>query len=418
MNSYVTQNAILFILINSGNVFNYLFQVMIGRKLSPEDYGAFNALNSMTVLITILIGVLPVVIAKFTVQLSLKSMEKVRGLFFSGLKWLCIGAGATMIAGWAAIPLVKDFLRINQTWTIALMVCQTGLAFLLPLPMGILQGLQRFTPYGLTSTTSTAGRFAGGVVYVLLLNWGMTGAILSGVTGSLLSLVFGLYCLHDIMTGPHTAPTMDVVGDMIRYSVPVLLMSIGVGSLGQIDMVLVRHFCLPDDAGYYATAAILGRIAFFLPGIFLMVMFPSAAKSHSLGSKNHAALWWSAGLTGVLAGGFAGVCATWPAQIISLLYGKGYLPSVPIFRIISVAMAFLAMANVFFTYCLARNEYGFLWILGIGLAAMLAGVGMFHQYSIQIAWSLFFSSAVMCGGTVLWFLWKHQREKVLRETCS
>ncbi|WP_028325312.1 oligosaccharide flippase family protein [Desulfatirhabdium butyrativorans] len=406
MNPHLTQNAILFILINSGNIFNYLFQVMIGRKLTPEDYGAFNALNSMTVLITILTGVLPMVFAKFTVQLSLKSIDEVRGLFFAGMKWLCIGAGAVMLFGWATIPLVADFLRIHQTWAIALMVGQTALAFLLPLPMGILQGLQRFIPYGLISTANTGIRFASGVLYVLFLNWGITGALLSGATGMILSLAFGLYCLHDIMTGPHTAPTMDVISDMIRYSVPVLLMSIGVGSLGQIDIVLVRHFCSPDDAGFYATAAILGRIAFFLPSIFLMVMFPSAAKSHSLGVRNHAALWWSAGLTAVLAGGFAGICATWPAQIISLLYGKTYLPSAPLFRIISSAMAFLAMANVFFTYCLARNEYGFLWLLGIGLAIMLGGIGLFHQYSIQIAWALFISSALMCIGTIVWFLWK------------
>ena len=144
----------------------------------------------------------------------------------------------------------------------------------------------------------------------------------------------------------------------------------------------------------------------------MMVLFPSAAKAHSLGTQNHNALWWSVGLTAVLAGGFAGFCSLWPEFIISLLYGTGYLPSVPLFRIISAAMAFLAMANVFFTYSLAQNEYGFLWVLGLGLVILLAGVGLFHSHSIQIAWALFYSTVTMCTGTVLWFMMKEKRETV------
>jgi O-antigen/teichoic acid export membrane protein len=403
MNIFIIQNGILFLIINSGNIFNYLFQLTIARTLTPQDYGAFNALNSMSVLITILFSMLPLVIAKFTVLFSLQNIEKVRGLFWFGLKWFCAGIGLALIAGWAAIPLLKDFLRINQSLIIVLMVWQTVLSFLLLLPMGILQGLQKFNSYAFTSVIGTAGRFASGIIYLLLLNWAMTGAVLAGLTGVLLSLAFALYSLHDMIAGPNTAPDINVVIDMLRYSIPAFLMSIGVNFMGQIDIVLARYFCIPNDAGYYATAAILGRIPFFLPGIFLLVIFPQAAKAHSMGSRNHSTLWWNAGLTGAIAGGFAGIFATWPEQIISLLYGKGYVQAAPLFRIISIAMALLAIANVFFTYCLARNHYGFLWILGIGLAAMLGSISLFHQNSMQIAWSLFISSSLVCIGTIAWF---------------
>lgn len=416
MNRYIKQNLIFFILINSGNVFNYLFQVMVGRKLNPEDYGAFNALNSLMILVTILAGILPMVIAKFTVRFSLEGMEKVRGLFHGGLRWLSITGSVAFILGLMAIPLVKGFLQIDNTWAIVLMMGQIAVTFLLPLPMGILQGLERFVPYGSTSAMTTGGRFFSGILFVLMLHWGMSGAVLSGLTGSSMSLILGLFFLKDVISGQRQVVSMGLAGEMLRYSVPVLLMSVGMGSLGNIDMVLVRHFCQPHDAGYYATAAILGRIAFFLPGILLMVLFPSAAKAHSLGTKNLRALWWSVGLTGILAGGFAGFCAVWPEWIITLLYGTGYLPSVPIFRIISAAMAFLAMANVFFTYSLAQNRFGFLWFLGLGMAVLLGGVWLFHDYSIQIAWVLLVSSAAMCGSTILWF-WFIEMQGAAKGAC-
>jgi O-antigen/teichoic acid export membrane protein len=61
---------------NLGNVFAYLFQMVIGRVLSPDDFGTFNALNSLAIVISAPMAVLPFVFSRYTVQLSADGLGK------------------------------------------------------------------------------------------------------------------------------------------------------------------------------------------------------------------------------------------------------------------------------------------------------------------------------------------------------
>ena len=47
LNKFLSNNFLVLILINLGNLFAYLFQILLGSNLSVADYGEFNALNSL-----------------------------------------------------------------------------------------------------------------------------------------------------------------------------------------------------------------------------------------------------------------------------------------------------------------------------------------------------------------------------------
>jgi O-antigen/teichoic acid export membrane protein len=168
-----------------------------------------------------------------------------------------------------------------------------------------------------------------------------------------------------------------------------------------IDIVLARHYCPPDQAGYYATATILGRIAFFLPSSLLMVLFPSVAKATVSGSKDNHYLWVSLGLTFILSGGVFLVFFIAGQSIIQLFYGEQYYSAVPILEIVSAAMGLLAMSHVIFSYNMARSEFGFLRPLFGGVILMLSLVFLYHGSAETIAWVLLFSTAIIFFGTVL-----------------
>lgn len=55
---------------NSGNLAAYLFQVLSARTMSPSDYGLFNALNSLVVVISSPIPVGNMLVAKMTIKVS------------------------------------------------------------------------------------------------------------------------------------------------------------------------------------------------------------------------------------------------------------------------------------------------------------------------------------------------------------
>ncbi|MBT8764369.1 oligosaccharide flippase family protein [Desulfohalobiaceae bacterium Ax17] len=419
MNKFFRNNILVLFLMNSGNVFNYLFQLVIGRSLTPEEFGVFNALNSLTLLASAPIAVIPFVFSKVTVQLSLNGLSQIRSLFWKSIKWLALISCAGFGIGLLALPATKGYLHIDSFVPILIILVQICLSLFRPVNMGILQGLQRFLGFGLAGSLTSIGRLLGGVVLVFFLGWGVNGALLSGLIGVVLTILISLLFLKDIVHGTKGSLPSGIYKGMGKYAVPVFFNTSMVMALGNLDLVLVRHYCLPAEAGLYATAAVLGRIGFFLPGVLVMVLFPAAAKAYSAGKHDNQSLWTCLGLTAFLSGSFALVCSLWPAQIISLLFGSPYAPAADLFRLVSISMSILALANVFFVFFLARCDYGFLWIQGVGLGLMLLLILMFHEHAIQIAWSLLSAIVFIFWATTIYFFLKDKKNGcIVNEQCD
>ena len=66
-------------------------------------------------------------------------------------------------------------------------------------------------------------------------------------------------------------------------------------------------------------------------------------------------------------------------------------------------MAMLAVANVIFTYSMARSEFKFLWPLAIGVAMMLILIFNFHDSALTIAKMVLYSIGLILTGTFSWY---------------
>ena len=143
-NKFLRNNILVLLLTNTGNVFSYLFQVFVGRNLTPEEYGAFNSLNSMGVLIATPLAVLPFVLSKFTVQFTFEGLEKVRELFHISLKWLSLMSVVVFGFGIAGLPLIRDYLNLETSVPVSIMLLQLSICLFMPVTLGILQDWNGF----------------------------------------------------------------------------------------------------------------------------------------------------------------------------------------------------------------------------------------------------------------------------------
>ena len=180
-------------------------------------------------------------------------------------------------------------------------------------------------------------------------------------------------------------------------------------ALGNLDIILVKHYCTATETGLYSIAAILGRIALFLPGVMITVLFPEAARAQVEGTEDSRILWVSLGMTALLGGGFSLICGLWPEQIITLLFGEKYIDASNLLTTISMAMALLAIANVIFTYSLARSEFTFLWPLSGGLIMMNILIFSYHDSAHTIAKMVLYSIMIIVMGTLTWYFLKTRR---------
>ena len=404
MKRFLKQNIVILVLLNSGNLFNYLFQLVVGRCMSPADFGGFNALNSTMVIFSAPLAIVPLVMARFTARFVLTDMGLVRALLTRALGLAAALAVVAYGLGALALPALQAFLHIDSATPILLMLGVMAGSFVLPVPWGMLQGLQRFTGYGVAGASNACFRFLGAIAFVWGLSYGINGALVASLTGIAAALCVNFLFLRDVFPVTPSRLPDGLFKEVGTYSVGMLLSSIIVMVLGNLDVVLVRHYCDAEGAGLYATAAILGRIAFYLPSVLMSVLFTEAATAKESGRNDLSSLWISMGLTAALGGGFALCCLIGSSFVVKLLFGAQYAAAGPLLAVISGAMALLAVANILFVYFQARSEFGFVWFQAAGVGLFLGLTLFFHDTPMTVAWLLFAGIAVMLAGSLLWLL--------------
>ena len=399
LRKFISNNFLVLILINSGNVFNYLFYFVLGRTLSPSDYGVFNALNSLLVVLVAPMTVVQLVVARFSTQLT----DRTLAAFAQKLtKWLLVFILAIMVIGILSVPQVAVFLNVPHKWPIIVMVMVLGGTLGLSIPLGLLQGLRRFRLYGILNLCLSVLRLALTLALVWWIGLGLNGVVSSVFLAVLITLLIGYYFLKDVFLIRGGELPKALPRDLFKYSIPTLVSSTIVIGFLNLDIVLVRHYCTPEASGIYASAAVIGHIAYLLPSVLVTVMFPEVAHSQRQGENSRKVFFVSFLMTALLSGGVTLVCTICPELILTMTYGEKYRAAAQLLPIVSLAMTSLVLANVFVAYGMAQADFKFLWGLGGGMVMFFCLVFFRHESPEQIATALLFSSFALLITGVLW----------------
>jgi len=400
---FLQTNFLVLFIINSSNVFNYIFQIIIARSLPATDYGTFNALNSFSTMVLAPLGIVHYVIIRYTVRLSVNQLGQVKMLLWKFFQGLFLIGIALLSIGLLTLSWLKSYLHITSNSPILITIAAAVLSLFLPIFLSILQGLHRLIAFSWVGTGSTIVRVILALILVVWLNGKVNSALLTGLITTGIMLGICLWLLRDVLQQPLAPLPPGIFREMARYAIPVTIFAIFTSYVHNLDLVLVQHY-LPEDSGFYATATILGKIAFFVPGALAFVLFPEAAKNQEKGEENPRFLWLTLWVTALLGGGIALVFNLFPEMLISLLFGKQYIESALLLQIISIAMALLALSNVIFTYNLAHFRYGFLWFLAGGVGLLYSLIHFFHDTPLIIAQILLLSTTFIFIGTLGWHI--------------
>ena len=152
MKSHLLKHGfMMFVAMIIARFFGYLFQIYVARALGPEDYGIFGSLFALFLILTIPVGTIQTVISRFTSDYKVKNeYGKIKSLMISALKKLSkIGILGFLLMILVSFPLAK-FLKIPTSTPIIILAISLIFSFIVPVTMGILQGLQNFKWLGLT----------------------------------------------------------------------------------------------------------------------------------------------------------------------------------------------------------------------------------------------------------------------------
>lgn len=372
-------SALMVIGSNAANVLNYLFQLIMGRLLTASQYGELSALFSILNLIGIIPQSLNLLIVKFISEA--KEKKEIKGL----INWFSKRITIFTILVFAIISLLSGpialFLNIEHTQLVIL----TALTFVFSLQTflnrSILQGLLNFKAIIITMFLENGAKLILGALLVYL---GF--AVLGAITGVVLAGIFAYIITGSYLKGYKNAKdeTKPENKEILKFTLPVLGQSIAATSLISVDLILVKHFFSPIDAGLYAAVATLGKIVFFATGPVLAVMLPLIAKRKSQKQNYRQIFLLSLALNLLIT--LSAVCVFYliPNLIVSISFANNYPEAPKYLGLYGIFMTFYTICTLFINYFLMLGKTRIVILPLIAAAAQIIGIYLFHQNLISV----------------------------------
>ncbi len=390
----IKHGTLMFVATSIANVANYVFHVLMGRMLGPADYGILMSLISLLMIISVPAGAFQTVITKYVSQFKAKEeyakinrliLVSAKRLFWCGLLAFLVLA---LLSGYVAA-----FLRIPSRVPVIVLGLVLLVSIILPVLSGGLQGLQIFEHLGGYIITGGVLRVVFGVLLVSL-GLGVSGAIGASALSTAIVLVLAFVSLRFIYGWKDENVRLNS-SEMYRYFWPVLATVLCFMVLTNTDIILVKHFFSPVEAGHYSAAAVFGKIVLFLPAAIVMVMFPKTSELHALEKDSSLILWKSLLGVGFLCGVVTAGYFLFPRLIVSVLFGVKYLSAVPLIGLFGLAMTFFSLVNILIFYHLSVHNLRFIYALVACTLLQVGAIWVFHRTLMQVLYILIGSGILL-----------------------
>jgi O-antigen/teichoic acid export membrane protein len=365
------------------NLFNYLFQITMGRMLSVQTFGEMNALFSTMIIFSVPFASITNFLAKgISSSYALEQYQQANYLIIRSYKSLLIVGAVLFLFGFSFSKLISDYLKISSMTPVLLLFALVFVSMIIPIHIGVLQGIQRIKDLSLLSAGSGFFKYAFCLVLVafgLGLNGIMIGTILS-------SLLIGYVSFQPVARHlkKGQSPPSDNPYHLYAYAFPVLLANLALAILTQADIILVKYFFPPHEAGIYSSAAIIGKIVMYLPAAIVISLFPMVAYSRARSESTRSLILKSLGMTMVLSGSGALILYLFSGPVVSFFFGDRFHSAVPLIGLFGLAMLPMALITIVMNYNLARGARYFTLIMLLSALIQISGIILFHGTLMNI----------------------------------
>jgi O-antigen/teichoic acid export membrane protein len=268
-----------------GNVFNLFFSLFMGRNLTVEGFGILTSVISLISLMGIPAGsIIPTIVSFAGLHFAKEDYGSVKALFLKLITPLLIIGFIVFFCFAISANFIGNFFKIAD-WSIIVVVGLTVASMYVGiLSSGLLQAKLAFKYISLINLTGNIFKFGFGAALVSL-GFGVRGATWAIFLSGLIPFILGFIYLKSVFMSKVNKKSKIDFKSLLSYGIPSSLATLGVTSLISTDILLVKHFFDPLNAGIYAGLSLVGRIIFFLTAPIASVMFPLIVKKHAKGES-------------------------------------------------------------------------------------------------------------------------------------
>jgi O-antigen/teichoic acid export membrane protein len=361
-------------------VANLVYNVATARLLGPAGFAHATAVYTIMMLLSCITLSFQVVCAKYIAR---STSQEERIILFAGLHqraWLT-GIGMGLLLFLLAHPLTS-YLNLPSPeliWLLAL-----GTTFYIPLGVrrGYIQGIHAFGPLAINFVLEGLVRL-GGVFLLIELGMGVRGAVLA----SSLAVIVSYFAA--VPSPGFTFASFRHVAISFQEGLQAIVFFSGQTVINNFDIVLVKHFFPPVEAGFYAAVALVGRLVNMCAWSVVNTMFPVSARAGSDENEGSSVLFASLLMVFLILTTL--ILGLWmvPSFLWKTLFGAHFQLSdqaalAPLLILYAITTGVYSLSSVIITYEMSRKIANTSWLQLAFSGAMALGIYVLHQTLRQV----------------------------------
>jgi anti-anti-sigma factor len=294
---------------------NLSYNIVLARFLGPQGFGHATAVYTILTLISAVTLSFQIISAKVVAKQSTPEGKAAVYRGFHRSAWGCGILVALILVFFQGA--IADYLNLPSPTLIALLAM--GAAFYVPLGCrrGYIQGTYGFRRLATNLVVEGVVRL-GGSLLMILLGFGVAGVIAAN------SAAVAVAYLAAAPTLAARIPNPIGLSFALREAAQAMVFFSGQVLINNCDIVLVKHFFSPKEAGLYAAVAMVGRVIFSFSSAVVNSMFPLVAGTRDEERKDLKVIAISLSLVLFTGSVLALGLIVAPARIWTTFFGAGF----------------------------------------------------------------------------------------------
>ncbi len=340
------------------NLCNFIAHAVASRELGVVVYGGLYALINAAMIAALPAAFVGPVVAQLSAEFrALHDDGHLRGLTENVAEGFArLGLLYMVVAAFAAIPF-SWFLHV-PVWSAQFVGLIAGAALYLSALRAVAQGTQDFIGFALSNSIEGIAKVVGiGVLLAVGLKLG--GGIIGFFIGPLCALFYLGMRLRKRYSVAQSRSLRYDWRRILNAGAGSAAATISLALIGSADVVLVKHYFDPHQAGLYAAAALGGKMLLYLVGFIPTVLLPQAADRHARGAQTREVLAGSLLMFAIVAAFGLFVFEYFGLFVLHALVGHAFDAALPLLGTYGLAMVLLALTNALSYYGIATHRLAF-----------------------------------------------------------
>lgn len=394
---------ITILFVNGGN---YLYNLLLGRILGPAEFSDAAILITLLLILSFVGMTFQIVSAKYAVLLEENYLITFIKLITKYAAFLGVLFGISIVFFYQDLQAI---FHTKTAWMFFIFGFGIPLYFLMSVNRGLYQGQNVLNKLATTYQTEMASRLVLTIGAIFLLPNIQSSIIVA--SGIVMSFVFGIFPFQKlIFKGLKSVETPEIdTRSITTFFALTAFYELTQIIINNSDIILVKHFFDNQQAGLYASLALIGRVVYFVAWMFVMLLLPKVIQMKKENQDTLPILLKYVGYIVLLSTSIVLFTALFPEFVVNVMFGKAYVSISFLLWKYALATSLFAVANIFAYYYLSLNQY-----LPVVVSAFLgsAQIGLiiaYHNSLEQVVHMQIIAMVILLFFQLCYFFYKNKK---------